>query len=174
MTAGDDAREPQRGENRAMSPERMRRRARLMRIVNVPMRPLLRVPFSTPLNRRLMLLTFTGRKTGRVYRQPVSYVADGGELFTPGGGRWTLNLSDQRPIRVRLRGRDRRAVPELVRDPAEVTRLLQRMLAANPRLASFVPVIGPDRQVDQARLAEALGHGFCVVRWHLDEPPAEG
>jgi len=153
-----------------VSPEQLRRRARLMRVVNVPMRRLLKLPFATPLSRRLMLLTFTGRKTGRVYQQPVSYVADGAELITPGGGRWTLNLSDQRPIRVRLHGHDRRAVPELVRDPAEVTRLLQRMLAANPRLASFVPVVGPDRQVDQARLTEALEHGFCIVRWHLDAP----
>lgn len=148
----------------------MRRQARVMRIVNVPMRRLLRLPFTTPLSRRLMLLTFTGRKSGRVYRQPVSYVADGADLLTPGGGRWTLNLAAARPIRIQLRGRDRRAVPELVREPAEVTRLLGTMLAANPRLASFVPVIDSNRQVDQAKLANALSRGFCIVRWHLDVP----
>jgi deazaflavin-dependent oxidoreductase (nitroreductase family) len=148
---------------------RMRRQARLMRIINVPMRRLLKLPFATPLSRRLMLLTFTGRKTGRLYQQPVSYVPDGADLLSPGGGRWTLNLSSERPIRIRLRGRDRRAVPELVRDPAEVTRLLRQMLAANPRLASFMPVVDADRQVDQARLANALDRGFCIVRWHLDQ-----
>jgi deazaflavin-dependent oxidoreductase (nitroreductase family) len=154
--------------------DRMRRQARLMRLVNVPMRRLLKLPFTTPLNRRLMLLTFTGRKTGRVYQQPVSYVADGPDLLSPGGGRWTSNLSSERPIRIRLRGRDRRAVPELVREPAEVTALLQTMLTANPRLASFVPVVDSNRQVDQAKLANALGHGFCIIRWHLDAPARHG
>lgn len=155
-----------------MTAARMRRQARIMRIVNVPMRRLLKLPFPTPLNRRLMLLTSTGRRSGRVYQQPVSYVPDGAVLLTPGGGRWTLNLTDERPVRLRLRGRDRRAVPELVRDPAEATRLLQKMLAGNPRLASFVPVIDEQRQVDRARLANALDHGFCIVRWHLDDPAA--
>jgi hypothetical protein len=73
-----------------MRPRRRARRARLMRVVNVPMRRLLRLPFRTPLNRRLILLTFTGRKTGRMYRQPVSYVPDGDTLLTPAGGRWKL------------------------------------------------------------------------------------
>lgn len=149
---------------------RMRRQARLMRIVNVPMRRLLKLPFPTPLGRRLMLLTYTGRRSGKVYQQPVSYVPDGETLLSPGGGRWKLNLSSEQPIRIRLQGRDRRAVPELVREPAEVNRLLRTMLAANPRLASFVPVVGADRQVDQAKLANAVNHGFCIVRWHLDEP----
>jgi hypothetical protein len=147
-----------------------RRQARTMRIVNVPMRRLLQLPFPTPLSRRLMLLYFTGRRTGRAYRQPVSYVADGDTLLSPGGGNWKLNLCQDEAIRVRLRGRDVRARPEFVRDPADVLRLLVRMTAANPRLRSFLPFAGPGGHIDQARLTAALAHGFCVVRWHLDEP----
>ena len=145
-----------------------RRQARMMRVVNVPMRAVLSLPFPTPLSANLMLVAYTGVKSGKAYLQPVSYARDGQTLLSPGGGRWTLNLSSERPIRIRLQGRDRRAVPELVREPAEVTELLQRMLAANPRLASFVPVIDSNRQVDQAKLTHALGRGFCIVRWHLD------
>jgi hypothetical protein len=40
-------------------------------------RMLLGLPFPTPLGRRLMLVHHTGRKTGKHYRQPVSYVQDG-------------------------------------------------------------------------------------------------
>ena len=64
--------------------------ARVMRVMNVPMRAILGLPFPTPLGRRLMLLFLTGRKTGRRYRQPVSYVRDGDTLLTPGGGNWKL------------------------------------------------------------------------------------
>ncbi len=45
--------------------------------VNVRMRAALRLPFATPLSGNLMLVSYTGRKTGKAYRQPVSYVRDG-------------------------------------------------------------------------------------------------
>jgi hypothetical protein len=44
-----------------------------------------------------MLVYLTGRKTGRHYRQPVSYIRDGESLLTPGGGRWKLNLVEGQP-----------------------------------------------------------------------------
>ncbi|MGH3193799.1 MAG: hypothetical protein ACRDOL_42390, partial [Streptosporangiaceae bacterium] len=81
----------------------------------------------------------TARKSGKAYRQPVSYVRDGDVLLTPGGGRWTLNLAGGRPARIRLRGRDVPARPELVTDPAELERLLGVIAEQNPRAARFIP-----------------------------------
>src|SRR6266545_8238545 len=98
--------------------------ARVMGILNVPMRVLLRLPFQTPLSGRLMLVSFTGRKTGKAYQQPVSYVQQGDTLLSPGGGKWKLNLREGQPVRIRLRGRDVLARPEFVRDAGEVERLL--------------------------------------------------
>lgn len=146
---------------------RMQRRARRMKRVNVPMRFVLGLPFPTPLSSRLMLLHITGRKTGRAYRQPVSYVRDGDVLLTPGGGKWKLNLRAGEPVVIRLRGRDVTAFPELVRDAGEVDRLLRHMVARNPRLSSFVPFIGRDGVLDRAKMQTALDYGFCIVRWRL-------
>jgi hypothetical protein len=42
-------------------PNRMVAQARLMRVINVPMRLILGLPFATPLSRQLMLLHLTGR-----------------------------------------------------------------------------------------------------------------
>ena len=146
---------------------RMQRRARWMKRINVPMRFLLGLPFPTPLSSRLMLLHFTGRKTGRPYRQPVSYVRDGDVLLTPGGGKWKLNLRAGEPVMIRLRGRDVTGYPELVRDAGEVDRLLRHMVARNPRLTSFVPFIGRDGELHRANMQTALDHAFCIVRWRL-------
>jgi deazaflavin-dependent oxidoreductase (nitroreductase family) len=148
------------------------RQARIMRVVNVPMRFLLGLPFATPLSRQLMLLSFTGRKTGKAYRQPVSYVPDGDTLLTPGGGRWKLNLREDQPIRIRLRGRDVLARPEFIEDVDEVERLLRRMAAVNPRVMAFVPVRGPDGGIDRGKLETALSYGFRIIRWHIDGPRA--
>src|SRR5579859_3205872 len=122
----------------ATSQETMRRRARIMRAVNVPMRAVLGLPFATPLSGNLMLISYTGRKSGKAYRQPVSYVRDGDVLLTPGGGRWTLNLADGHPARIRLRGRNALARPELVTDPAEFVRMLGVITEKNPRAARFI------------------------------------
>jgi F420H(2)-dependent quinone reductase len=152
----------------------MRRiQARLMSMLNVPMRVLLGMPFSTPLSSRLMLIAFTGRKTGKAYRQPVSYVQQGDTLLTPGGGKWKWNLQDGRPVRIRLRGRDVIAQPELIKDPDEIERLLAVMTAANPGVSAFVGVSkGPDGRLDRDRLEVAVRYGFRIVRWHLGEQAA--
>ena len=154
----------------AVNQPAMRRRARIMRAVNVPMRAALSLPFATPLSGNLMLISYTGRKSGKAYRQPVSYVRDGDVLLTPGGGRWTLNLAGARPTRIRLRGRDEAARPELVTDPAEVERLLGVIAEKNPRAARFIPIPRrPDGRLDPGILDTALRHGFCIVRWHIAE-----
>jgi deazaflavin-dependent oxidoreductase (nitroreductase family) len=151
------------------TPAALRRRARIMRAVNVPMRAVLGLPFPTPLGGNLMLISYTGRKTGKAYRQPVSYARDdAATLLTPGGGRWTINLRDGRPVRLRLRGRDLTARPELVTDPAELERLLGVIARENPRSANFIPIPRlPDGRLDPEILARALANGFCIVRWHL-------
>jgi len=142
-----------------------------MRAVNVPMRIVLGLPFATPLSGRLMLLSFRGRRTGKVYRQPVSYVRQGATtLLTPGGGRWKLNLSDGQPVRIRLRGRDVTARPELVGDIVEVDQLLALMMAANPSVRAFVGIpTGADGRLERDPLETAIRFGFRIVRWHLDE-----
>ena len=146
----------------------MQRRARIMRAVNVPMRAALSLPFATPLNANLMLIFYTGRKSGKAYRQPVSYVRDGDVLLTPGGGRWTLSVADGRPVRIRLRGRFETARPDLVTEPAEVERLLGVISEKNPQATRFIPIPRrSDGRLDPEALGAALRHGFCIVRWHL-------
>jgi len=151
-------------------PLRRRIQARLMGMLNVPMRALLRLPFPTPLSGRLMLLSYTGRKTGKAYQQPVSYVQQGDTLLTPGGGNWKWNLRDGRPVQIRLRGRDVLARPELIQDPDEIERLLVVMTAVNPGVSAFVGIPkGPDGRLDRGRLETAVKYGFLIVRWHLEK-----
>jgi hypothetical protein len=70
--------------------KRRRHRTRLERVMSAAgalPRFVLRLPFQTPLSRRLVLLTYIGRKSGRSYTIPVSYVEQGDTLLIPGGGR---------------------------------------------------------------------------------------
>jgi hypothetical protein len=147
-------------------PTGRRAQARFMRIVNVPMRALLGLPFQTPLSGRLMLVHLTGRHSGRRYRQPVSYVRHGEALLTPGGGNWKLNLVDGQPVRIRLKGRDITARPELISDVGQIEHLLGVLVAVNPRAARFIRIPrDATGNFDNAALEDAVRYGFRIVRW---------
>jgi F420H(2)-dependent quinone reductase len=154
----------------AKPPRSRQVQARVFKVVNVPMRAVLGLPVATPLGRNLMLAFIKGRKTGKTYRQPISYVRDGDVLLTPGGGRWKLNLRPGVPVRLRVRGRDITATPELVSDISEIDRLLGIMTVANPRSAAFIGITrGADGHFDRAGLENAVRYGFRIVRWHPQE-----
>jgi deazaflavin-dependent oxidoreductase (nitroreductase family) len=140
-----------------------------MRIFNVPMRVILGLPVPTPLGKRLMLAYIVGRKSGKTYRQPVSYVKDGDTLLTPGGGRWTRNLVENPRVRLRVRRRDVFAHAELVGDVENVSRLLSLIFLSNLSAAAFVGIkMDSDGTLDLEDLRTVIDYGFRVVRWHLD------
>ncbi len=156
-------------ETKPTRPLHRRIQARVMSVFNGPMRLILRLPFSTPLSGRLMLITFTGRKTGKIYKQPVSYIQQGNTLLTPGGGKWKSNLQDGEPVQIRLRGQDVTAKPELVKNPDEIECLLLVMMDANPGVQAFVGIPkDSDGRLDRNRLETAVNYGFRIVRWHLE------
>jgi hypothetical protein len=78
-----------------------------------------------------------------------------------------------RAERIRLRGRDVLARPEIVDDIEDIDRLLVTMTQANPMVSRFVGIPrGSDGGLDRDRLQAAVRYGFRIVRWHLDEPQA--
>ena len=83
---------------------------------NPLMRWLLRSPFHGLVSRGVLLLTFSGRKSGRTYCTPISYSQSGSELqlITHRGRAWWRNLEGGVPVIVRLRGKDRPAVASVV------------------------------------------------------------
>lgn len=136
----------------------------VFKVVNRVMRRILSLPFPTPPGRRLMLVYLTGRKTGRHYRQPVSYVRHDGTLLTPGGGNWKRNLNPGKPALLRVNGRDVTAIAEIVTDPDTIAELYAVMVAGNPVVARMSGLgVSPDRD----RIEQALAYGFVIVRWRL-------
>lgn len=124
----------------------------IARAANRIVRPLLMSPLHVLVSRRLMLLEYTGRRTGTRYRIPVAYRPWGEEgeevLATSVGTSWPANLRGGRPVRLRLRGRWLTAESRVVEDPAEVADLLGDLAARQgPRAVAALRVGLPgDRQ----------------------------
>jgi len=136
--------------------------------------PFMRLALRLPVKRiqdRLLLLSFTGSRSGRRFTVPLSYVADtDGSLLIPGGGVWKRNLRPDQPVEIRLWGQLRLATPETISAPEDVERLLPRLYRGNPRAERFVGVpLGPDGRPDPASFAEVIREGFVIVRLRLED-----
>jgi hypothetical protein len=78
----------------ADSPEKF---AKVFRAANTVVRPLLRSRLHGVLSGRLMLLDYTGGKTGRRYSFPVGYFSwDGGDVLAFSTGRWPGHIAEGR------------------------------------------------------------------------------
>jgi hypothetical protein len=81
------------------------------RTLNPLVRGLLASPAHGVVSRKLLLLTVTGRKSGRKFTFPTAYKRDGETLTIPiewpERKLWWRNLREAAPVEVRLRGERR-------------------------------------------------------------------
>jgi hypothetical protein len=129
----------------------------------------LRSPLHWLLSPGLMLITVTGRRSGRRSTFPVGYQRDGDELTVMVSEArrksWWRNFEEPAPIELRLRGRALRGRAEVVR-PGSVAfeRACARTLRRMPWLdRAFGIDYDRRRGLDEAQL-EALGRQIAVVR----------
>jgi len=101
-------------------------------LLNPIMCRLLSSPLGRGLSGRLMVLTFQGRRSGRSFSLPVSYVVADGGLLVPGGGFWKRNFEGGREAQASLRGKRVSLYGSLIREPAEVESALVTMQRVNP------------------------------------------
>lgn len=110
-------------------------------IVNQAMKLVLRSPLHRLVSKNILLITFTGRKSGKSYTTPVSYSQDRDlvTLFTH--ARWWKNLPGDTPVRLHLRGREVQGWAEPVaEDKQAVATGLARHLQTVPSDAGFYGV----------------------------------
>src|SRR5438034_1442025 len=90
----------------------------VLRLVNPIVVALLRSPLHRLASKNLMLLTVTGRKSGRAYTLPIGrHQQPDGTFVLSAGGNWRHNLRGGADVRVTLDGRERTAHATLEEDP---------------------------------------------------------
>jgi hypothetical protein len=98
----------------------------VLRLVNPMLSFLLRTPLAGPARKQLMVLSFTGRKTGRPYSIPVSAHVIDNDLYALTGAGWKQNFRDGAAAQVVYDGKTTAMRGELVRDRAVVSDLFRR------------------------------------------------
>ena len=74
--------------------------------VNAMMKFILRSPLHGMVSKTITVISFTGRKSGKLYSTPVSYSQNGDQVTIFTHGEWYKNLAGGEPISLRIRGKD--------------------------------------------------------------------
>jgi deazaflavin-dependent oxidoreductase (nitroreductase family) len=130
----------------------------LIRLVNVVIKALLRSPLHRLLDRHLVLLTVTGRKTGRTYTIPVGrHEAPDGTFVLSAGGAWRHNLRGGADVAVTMDGRRRSGHAVLEEDPDRAAQAFTTILhAAGPRAVGVK--VNVERPVTPDEVKPVLAH----------------
>jgi deazaflavin-dependent oxidoreductase (nitroreductase family) len=115
----------------------------VLRLVNPFVAMLLRSPLHGLMSADVMLLTVTGRRSGRRYSMPVSYLRDADRVrcFTGREMTWWRNLRGGAEVTLQIAGVERRGRAEAVADDKErIEQALGDFLTRLPRDAVYYDV----------------------------------
>jgi deazaflavin-dependent oxidoreductase (nitroreductase family) len=113
----------------------------LFKAVNPIMKLILRSPLHAPISERIMIIRFTGRKSGRKYSTPVSYFRDGDRVVCFTHSPWWKNIGDGAAVTVRIRGEEMQGHAVAIHgDVGCKSEKLAEMLKAVPGDAGFYNV----------------------------------
>lgn len=133
-------------------------------LYNVFVKFFLRTPLHGLFSKTTMLLTLTGRKSGRKLTLPVSYYEADGALWTISrrNRTWWRNLKGGADVTLRLRGRNLPARGEAVLDGEAVAALLRDYLIRFPKVARYIFIRMENGAPDEADLREQAAQRLFV------------
>ena len=103
-------------------------------MLNKVMKIILRSPLHKVISKNILLITFTGRKSGQTYTTPVSYAQRGDQVFIFTHANWWKNIRGGALVTLRLQGRDVQGMADAV---AENKDAIAAELAAHLKNSPF-------------------------------------
>lgn len=132
---------------------------------------MLKSRFHSLISGSVAVVTYTGRKSGKVYEVPANFVQiEDRVLLTSFQKRtWWRSLTGGARVTIRMRGVDYEATSEVHQDPEDVRRLIGEYLYEIPHLAPRFGVgRAEDGTLNEADI-DALVDGRVMVELHLVE-----
>jgi deazaflavin-dependent oxidoreductase (nitroreductase family) len=137
-------------------------------IVNQGMKFILRSPAHGVVSKSILLITFTGRKSGRQYTTPVSYSQEGDQVTIFTHANWWKNLQDGAPVTLRIRGREHQGVPETVAgDRQAIAAGLAKHLRRVPSDARYYDVTFDENKNPRAEEVQRAVQTVVMIRIRL-------
>ncbi len=137
-------------------------------IVNRGMKLVLRSPAHGMVSKTVLLITFTGRKSGKTYTTPVDYSQDGDQVTIFTHAEWWKNLRTGAPVTLRIKGRELQGLAEPVaEDKGAVAAGLSQHLRKVPSDAKYYGVTFDEHKNPRAEEVEKAAQGVVMIRVRL-------
>lgn len=136
------------------------------RIGNVFISGILRSPFHALLSKNTLLVTFSGRKSGRRYTTPVNYVCVGDLIYVTSmkDRTWWRNLRGGARLTLRLQGQEVTGWGEVIEDVESVRSSLTAYLRTSPKMTKYFEVrIDSEGLLDEKDVARAAKPRVMVI-----------
>ncbi len=117
---------------------------------------LLRSPLHGFVSNNMMLITYTGRKSGKEYTIPINYLRNDSVFITTSFRKriWWRNLRGGAPVTLRVQGQTLQATAEVIEDDEGVAAGLMAYLQQIPHLSKYFGVkLDADGQPNSANVA---------------------
>lgn len=136
--------------------------------VNSAMKFVLRSPVHGIVSKTVLLITFTGRKSGKTYTTPVDYSQTGDQVTIFTHADWWKNLRGGAPVSLRLRGRELAGQAEVVADdkPA-IAAGLAAHLQQVPGDAKYYKVTFAEHGIPRMEEVERAAQTAVMIRIRL-------
>ena len=136
--------------------------------VNNTMKFMLRSPMHGLVSKNILLITFTGCKSGKTYTTPVCYSQEGNQIYIFTHARWWKNLCNCTSVTLRLRGREVQGVPEpIVEDKGAIAAKLATHLRRVPSDARYYDVTFDEHGNPRAEEVENAVQTVVMIRVQL-------
>lgn len=140
-------------------------------IGNPMLKWLLRSPWHATASHEVLLITVTGRKSGKPYTTPVNYVRDGDVLsvLSHAHRTWWRNLRGGAPVKIVLQGKTIKTMAAVYEDKADVIELFTQHLQVAPKYATIfgIEMDSDGRPVPAS--VEAAAAGKVMIEIELPE-----
>ena len=137
-------------------------------IVNRGMRLVLRSAIHGMVSKTVLLITFTGRKSGNTYTTPVSYSQSDDHVYIFTHANWWKNLRSGAPVTLRIRGRELQGLAEPVaEDKQAIATGLTVHLRKVPSDARYYGVTFDDHGNPKAEEVEKAVQTVVMIRIRL-------
>jgi deazaflavin-dependent oxidoreductase (nitroreductase family) len=132
------------------------------------MKFVLRSPVHGMVSKSLLLITFSGRKSGKTYTTPVSYSQYGDRVYIFTHAGWWKNLRSGAPVTLHIRGRNLRGLAEPVaKDKQTVAAGLTEHLRKVPSDCRFYGVTFDENKNPRAEEVEQAAQTVVMIRIRL-------
>ena len=136
--------------------------------VNHAMKLVLRSPMHGMVSKTVLLITFTGRRSGKTYTTPVSYSQTDGLVTIFAHADWWKNLRGGAPVTLRIRGQEFQGLAESVaEDTGAIATGLIEHLQKVPSDAGFYGVTFDDHINPRAEEVEKAVQTVVMIRVRL-------